>query len=67
MGGLSGALRFMVAPDIKSYADIKGKTLDVDGVRTVLKLRSEFALPKKLLSDPFRYFDENYYQRALQK
>jgi ABC-type nitrate/sulfonate/bicarbonate transport system substrate-binding protein len=41
--------------------------LDVDGVRTVLKVRSEFALPKKPLADPFRYFDESYYQRALQK
>jgi len=40
--------------------------LDVEGVRTVLKLRSEYGEPKKELTDPARYFDLTYYQRAMQ-
>jgi len=39
--------------------------VDVDGVRTVLKLRSEFARPQKNLTDPMKYYDPRYYERAL--
>jgi ABC-type nitrate/sulfonate/bicarbonate transport system substrate-binding protein len=38
--------------------------LDLEGARTVLKLRSEFAKPQKNLSDPMKYIDESYYRRA---
>ena len=34
MGGYSGSLRFVTQPDIKSYADLKGKTLGVDAATT---------------------------------
>jgi ABC-type nitrate/sulfonate/bicarbonate transport system substrate-binding protein len=34
MGGINSALRFIVNPDIKSYADLRGKTLGVDAVTT---------------------------------
>ena len=40
--------------------------LDLDGARTVLKLRSEFAKPEKNLADPAKYIDESYYRKALQ-
>lgn len=38
--------------------------LDVEGIRTVLKLRSEYGRPQKELTDPTRYFDVSYYDRA---
>jgi ABC-type nitrate/sulfonate/bicarbonate transport system substrate-binding protein len=43
----------------------KKAKLDLEGCRTVLKLRSEFAKPRKDLSDPAKYIDESYYARAL--
>jgi ABC-type nitrate/sulfonate/bicarbonate transport system substrate-binding protein len=39
--------------------------IDVEGVRTVLRLRGEFARPPKALRDPSRYYDLSYYERAL--
>jgi ABC-type nitrate/sulfonate/bicarbonate transport system substrate-binding protein len=43
----------------------KKAKLDLEGARTVLKLRSEFAKPQKNLTDPMKYIDESYYQRAM--
>ena len=43
----------------------KGK-LDLEGARTVLKIRSEFGRPQKDLTDPAKYIDESYYRKALQ-
>ena len=40
--------------------------LDLEGARTVLKLRSEFAKPQKNLTDPTKYIDESYYRTAVQ-
>jgi ABC-type nitrate/sulfonate/bicarbonate transport system substrate-binding protein len=40
--------------------------LDVEGARTVLKLRSEFAKPQKNLTDPLKYVDESFYRKAVQ-
>ncbi|HWU39338.1 MAG TPA: ABC transporter substrate-binding protein [Candidatus Acidoferrum sp.] len=34
MGGINSALRLIVNPEIKAYADLKGKTLGVDAVNT---------------------------------
>ncbi|HEX9193827.1 MAG TPA: ABC transporter substrate-binding protein [Burkholderiales bacterium] len=39
--------------------------LDLEGARTVLKLRSEFARPQKNLTDPTKYIDESYYRSAV--
>src|SRR5947207_2271803 len=39
--------------------------IDPEGVRTVLALRREFARPARPLSDPSRYYDLTYYERAL--
>jgi ABC-type nitrate/sulfonate/bicarbonate transport system substrate-binding protein len=36
--------------------------LDVDGVRTVLELRSRYAEPRKSLTDPDRYYDASFYR-----
>ncbi len=43
----------------------KDGRVDVEGVRTVLKLRSEFGEPRKELTDPSKYIDESYYVKAL--
>jgi len=40
--------------------------VDMAGVATVLKLRSEYGRPKKELTDASRYVDESYYEKAVQ-
>lgn len=42
----------------------RGGTLDGDGMMTVLRIRSEFGLPRKTLTDPARYIDVRYHQAA---
>jgi ABC-type nitrate/sulfonate/bicarbonate transport system substrate-binding protein len=39
--------------------------VDVEGLRTVLELRSRYAKPAKQLGDPEKYFDDAYQQAAL--
>jgi ABC-type nitrate/sulfonate/bicarbonate transport system substrate-binding protein len=39
--------------------------LDIDGIRKVLELRSQYGEPKKTLTDPAKYVDESYYVKAL--
>ena len=55
----------------QSYAVLAGPKgftrkaeLDIQGVRKVLELRSEYGQPKKVLSDPTRYYDPKHYQAA---
>jgi len=45
----------------------KKAKLDLEGCRTVLKLRSEFAKPQKNLTDPAKYIDDSYYRKAVQQ
>lgn len=40
---------------------------DPAGIRTVLQLRSKYATPQKTLSDPMRYVDLTYYNKAFGK
>ncbi len=39
--------------------------IDPEGVKVVMDIRSEFAEPHKVLSDPARYYDLTYYERAV--
>jgi ABC-type nitrate/sulfonate/bicarbonate transport system substrate-binding protein len=41
--------------------------LDVEGVRTVLALRSKYGQPRKALDDPMKYLDLGYYEKASAK
>jgi ABC-type nitrate/sulfonate/bicarbonate transport system substrate-binding protein len=41
--------------------------LDMDGIRTVLQLRSKYGLPQKTLSDPAKYVDLTYYDKAFRR
>ncbi len=40
-------------------------TLDIEGIKTVLALRSEYGEPKKALTDPRAYDDLSFYQKAI--
>ena len=44
----------------------KRAKLDLEGCRTVLKLRSEFGKPQKDLTDPTKYVDDSFYRSAVQ-
>jgi ABC-type nitrate/sulfonate/bicarbonate transport system substrate-binding protein len=39
--------------------------VDLDGVRTVLALRSAYGKPQKSLTDAAKYYDDRFYRRAL--
>jgi hypothetical protein len=41
--------------------------LDMNGIRTVLELRSKYGTPKKTLTDPTKYVDLTYYEKAFGK
>ena len=43
----------------------KKAKIDMEGVRTVLKLRSKYAEPRKTLADPSKYYDDSFYREAL--
>ena len=37
----------------------------LNGVRTVLRLRSKYAEPRKTLADPAKYYDDSFYREAM--
>jgi len=41
--------------------------LDVEGIRTVLALRSKYGQPRKGLDDPMKYVDLSYYEKAAKR
>ena len=41
--------------------------IDMEGVRTVLALRSKYGRPQKTLSDPDPYYDPGFYQAAMRR
>ncbi len=40
--------------------------IDLEGVRTVLVLRSKYGAPRKALTDPMQYYDPTFYRAAMQ-
>lgn len=60
--GAEAAYRVLLAP---SGGFQKKAQIDLDGVRTVLALRSKYAQPKKTLADPAKYYDPSFYREAL--
>jgi ABC-type nitrate/sulfonate/bicarbonate transport system substrate-binding protein len=40
---------------------------DMEGIKTVLALRSQYAEPKKTLGDPAKYIDDSYLKKAMMK
>jgi len=45
----------------------KKAQIDLNGVRTVLALRSKYGQPQKILTDPARYYDDAFYRAAMQR
>jgi ABC-type nitrate/sulfonate/bicarbonate transport system substrate-binding protein len=43
----------------------KKAEIDMQGVRTVLQLRSKYAEPKKTLTDAGKYYDPSFYRAAM--
>ena len=63
---LSAELAAAVHTEVVGPRGIAAKAqLDIAGIRKVLELRSEYAQPKKLLSEPSGYYDLKYYEAAI--
>jgi ABC-type nitrate/sulfonate/bicarbonate transport system substrate-binding protein len=60
--GAEAAYRVLLAP---SGGFQKKAQIDLEGVRTVLAIRSKYAEPKKTLTDPAKYYDPSFYREAL--
>src|SRR5262245_28191890 len=45
----------------------KKAKIDLEGVKTVLALRSKYAKPHKVLKDPAEYYDPSFYEAAMFK
>ncbi len=45
----------------------KKAKIDVDGVKTVLALRSKYGQPRKSLTDPTPYYDPSFYDAAMRR
>jgi ABC-type nitrate/sulfonate/bicarbonate transport system substrate-binding protein len=43
----------------------KKARIDMEGVKTVLALRSKYGQPRKSLADPFPYYDPSFYNAAM--
>jgi len=41
--------------------------IDMEGVKTVLALRSKYGQPRKSLSDPAPYYDPSFYDAAMKR
>lgn len=57
----AGQIKGLLGPT--GFAD--KAAIDIDGVKTVLALRSKYGEPRKQLDDPMKYIDLSYYQEAL--
>ena len=45
----------------------KKAKIDMEGVKTVLALRSKYGQPRKSLSDPSPYYDPSFYDAAMRR
>lgn len=45
----------------------KKARIDLEGVRTVLRLRSKYGRPQKTLSDPAQYYDPTFHDAAMRR
>jgi ABC-type nitrate/sulfonate/bicarbonate transport system substrate-binding protein len=45
----------------------KKAQIDIEGVRTVLALRSKYGRPQKTLDDPSKYYDPSFYDAAMRR
>lgn len=45
----------------------KKAKIDLEGVRTVLQLRSKYGAPRKTLADPAKYYDPSFHEAAMRR
>ncbi len=45
----------------------KKAAIDMEGVRTVLQLRSKFGMPRKSLIEPAKYYDPIFHEAAMRR
>jgi hypothetical protein len=45
----------------------RGAKINIDGVKMLLQLRNEFSGSPQKLSDPYKYIDLTYYEKAMGK
>ena len=45
----------------------KKAKIDIEGVKTVLQLRTKYGQPKKVLSDASLYYDPSFYDAAMRR
>jgi ABC-type nitrate/sulfonate/bicarbonate transport system substrate-binding protein len=62
--GAQGAYSVLLAP---SGGFQKKAQIDMEGVRTALRLRSKYGQPQKTLTDPGRYYDDSFYRAAMRR
>jgi ABC-type nitrate/sulfonate/bicarbonate transport system substrate-binding protein len=55
------------AYDMLAGGFIRDASINLQGLRTVLALRSKFGRPQKTLADPMKYLDLGYYDQAFAK
>ncbi len=63
-GGAQTAYGILLSP--KDGFQRKAR-IDMEGVKTVLALRSKFGQPRKALSDPSPYYDASFYEAAIRR
>lgn len=45
----------------------RGAQVNIEGVKMLLSLRSDYGVPKKTLTDPMKYVDLSYYDKAMKR
>ena len=58
------AYRMLLSPDEGFQKLAK---IDLEGVRTVLQLRSKYGEPSKSLTELSKYYDPGFYEAAMQR
>jgi ABC-type nitrate/sulfonate/bicarbonate transport system substrate-binding protein len=58
------AYRILLGPEEGFQKKAK---IDLEGVRTVLQLRSKYGAPQKTLTDPGKYYDPSFHEAAMRR
>ena len=55
------------AAALNRRSGLRSARMDLEGVQTVLQLRSKYGEPKKALADPAKYYDPSFYDAAMER
>jgi len=62
--GAQAAYRILLSP---TDGFQRKAQIDLEGVKTVLVLRSKYGQPQKTLTDPLKYYDASFYEAAMRR